>query len=142
MKLVVTIPYTIYGVPVDAQTRVSLAANQTRRLGYSTNPHRRRLVRQAEEQLRHDAAIATLYAMQGATERRPTRPFHDVTPIRVEILVSIKTARTRDADGCIAGLKIGFDAIAQALGVDDSRFQMGEVTFVKGDPETRLTLEA
>lgn len=143
MKLVVTLPYTIYGVPVDARTQVSLAANQTRRLGYSDNPHRRRLVRQAEEQLRRDAGWATLYSLQenesppGATQR----PFPG--RVRITLEVSLKDpSRRRDADGCWSGLKLALDGIAEALGVDDSRFQMGELTFVKGEePGTRITLE-
>jgi hypothetical protein len=144
MRLEVSLPYTIYAVPVDDRTLVSLAANQTRRLGYSDNPHRRRLVRKAETQLRRDAGWATLYSLQESTERPPgatQRPFPGRVAVTVE--VSLKDpGRRRDADGCWSGLKLALDGIAEALWVDDSVFDLGLVTFTKGEePETRITLE-
>ena len=58
-----------------------------------------------------------------------------VPPIsgRVNLAVTIhpKTANVIDRDNCVSALKSSFDGIAQALGVDDSAFNVPSLTFGK-----------
>lgn len=45
--------------------------------------------------------------------------------VTVEITFHPPNARRRDLDNCIASFKAGADAVADAIGVDDSRWRLG-----------------
>ena len=55
--------------------------------------------------------------------------------LRYGIVTRPKCRRNRDDDNTVAMLKASLDGIAQALGVDDSQFQLGSVT--EGEKSTR-----
>ena len=62
--------------------------------------------------------------------------------IRLSCTITCRTKARKDRDGALAGLKAAWDGIAQALGVDDSLFEFGDVMFEKGEPEqTRISAE-
>jgi crossover junction endodeoxyribonuclease RusA len=50
---------------------------------------------------------------------------------KVNLTFHTKTARRPDKDNCIAMMKSGLDGIADAIGIDDSRFDLGEPQFGK-----------
>tara|TARA_Y100000310_G_scaffold318365_1_gene372313 strand:- start:437 stop:694 length:258 start_codon:yes stop_codon:yes gene_type:complete len=84
--------------------------------------------------MRSDSFYLTRYAMrQGAVSKRP---------VTIDIICRMKIRRNRDRDNLIAGLKWAFDGIAQSLGLDDSHFQFGDVSFETGDvEETEITVQ-
>lgn len=54
---------------------------------------------------------------------------------KVKLTFHTKTKRRPDKDNCIAMMKAGLDGIADAIGIDDSRFDLAEPEFgtpVKG----------
>lgn len=80
----------------------------------------------AKKAYKADGYHATLEAMG---RNRPKFPESGEIPVRVRW--QPKARRNIDMDNCIASLKSGFDGIAEALGVNDSRFRL---TFEMGEP--------
>ena len=90
-----------------------------------------------------EALQATKHAMRASdVERRQAERDRVVVDadaeIRVASTIFVGVRRKRDGDNALAGLKSAFDGIAQALGVDDSRFIHEPVTFEAGPSETRI----
>lgn len=77
----------------------------------------------AKRLAKRDAAIATREAIAGRAVAYPVG-----VKIRYDIVTRPKCRRNRDDDNTVAMLKAALDGIAQALGVDDSQFQLGSVT--------------
>ena len=69
------------------------------------------------------AATATREAIAGRAVAYPVG-----VRLRYDIVTRPKCRRNRDDDNTVAMLKASLDGIAQALGVDDSQFQLGSVT--------------
>ena len=76
------------------------------------------------------AATATREAIAGRAVAYPVG-----VRLRYDIVTRPKCRRNRDDDNTVAMLKASLDGIAQALGVDDSQFQLGSVT--EGEKSTR-----
>lgn len=57
-----------------------------------------------------------------ALEAKGRRTFPETGPLRVEVTFYPPDLRRRDRDNMIGALKNGQDGVAQAIGVDDSRF--------------------
>jgi crossover junction endodeoxyribonuclease RusA len=68
------------------------------------------------------ARFATLEAKAGCGEGR----------LRLVVTIHPKTRHAIDVDNCISALKSSFDGVADALGVDDRRFDSPLVRF--GEP--------
>ena len=49
--------------------------------------------------------------------------------LRVELQFFPPNRRSRDIDNLVASMKAGIDGIADALGIDDSNFELGEPKF-------------
>ena len=118
-SVTVVLPYTPYAVPM---------AGRNSRLDMTPNARNRRRFPDtgARNQMRDDSYYLTRYTVpQGWADGSVT----------IDITCHTKVRRNRDRDGLISGLKWAFDGIAQALGVDDSTFQFGAITFETGPVE-------
>ena len=80
----------------------------------------------AKGEYKYIARILTLEAMQGR------KCYMTDGPIVVQLIFHPGSRRKYDQDNLIASLKSGLDGFAEALGIDDSRFQLqplhGEIT--------------
>ena len=122
----VVLPYTPYAVPM---------AGRNSRLDMTPNARNRRRFPDtgARNQMRDDSYYLTRYTVPQGWAAGGS--------VTLDITCHTKVRRNRDRDGLISGLKWAFDGIAQALGVDDSTFQFGTVTFEKGPvEETEITI--
>jgi hypothetical protein len=119
-SVTVTLPYTPYSVPM---------AGRNSRLDMTPNARNRRRFPDtgARDQMRSDAFYLTRHAMSHGWTASGS--------VTIDITCRTKVRRNRDRDNLLSGLKWGLDGIAQALGVDDSIFQFGTVTFEKGPIE-------
>ena len=137
--LEVDVPYTIYAVPVDRGRPVNLsgnsAAKNSRRSKWALILHTA-----ARRQCELDFYFATKECLQRTQWPQSTAigP-NNVVGIAPTIYRPIK--RGRDADNFWAGMKSALDGLANALGVDDSRFALMPITWEKGEDRTVLRIE-
>tara|TARA_R110002110_G_scaffold326768_2_gene538541 strand:+ start:456 stop:890 length:435 start_codon:yes stop_codon:yes gene_type:complete len=137
--LEVDVPYTIYAVPVDRGRPVNLsgnsAAKNSRRSKWALILHTA-----ARRQCELDFYFATKECLQ-----RPQWPqstaFDPSAVISIAPTVYRPIKRGRDADNFWAGMKSALDGVANALGVDDSRFALMPITWEKGEDRTVLRIE-
>ena len=134
----VSIPYTVYRVPVELRGRmytVNLTPNSSdRKLGYARNvAFRRILVSKAQQQCYDDAYIATRAA------EMPVLP-PDGGPLYLGIEVWTRTRALKDVDGLLSGAKHFFDGVASSLETNDARFRFNGVVFNKGEERTEITI--
>jgi crossover junction endodeoxyribonuclease RusA len=73
----------------------------------------------AAKKARSDALFLTLEAM---VRGKPL--FREAAPVYVHMRFCPPNARKHDIDGCLSANKAALDGIADALGVDDSRFSL------------------
>jgi hypothetical protein len=127
-SVTVVLPYTPYAVPM---------AGRNSRLDMTPNARNRRRFPDtgARDQMRDDMFYLTRYTVPQGWAAGGS--------VTIDITCRTKVRRNRDRDNLLSGLKWGLDGIARALGVDDSIFQFGAVTFEKGlVEETEITLRA
>lgn len=131
--LSISLPFTPYAVPVDWKHSANLTPNESRSSDYSNNKYRRWLNRKGEAILQNDVYLSVKAALSGKPLELPPG----------ELIVSIEMWHPRadlcDADNTLAGLKVGFDSLALALGVDDSRFSF-IIGIHKGKPRTVIAV--
>ena len=136
---IVDVPYTIYAVPVDRGRPVNLsgnsAAKNSRRSQWALILHTA-----ARRQCEMDFYFATKEYLQ-RTERGQSATIDPQAVVHVSPTVFRPVLRGRDADNFWAGMKSALDGVANALGVDDSRFALMPVTWTKGQDRTVLTIE-
>lgn len=83
-------------------------------------------VSRLKKKYRHDAEWATIAA------RGPGKFEHDGSEIPVRLIVRAKPkGPLPDKDNCIAALKVGLDAIAAQIGVNDRLFGAPTVEFAE-----------
>jgi hypothetical protein len=126
MSFKITLPYSPYRVPVDSRgTTISLGKNSQLRFG----KNHQRIVRQGKRQMIDDTLMlvrATLLE-NGLPEMR--------LPLFLDAVITTRTKQRKDDDGAIVALYPARDAIAEALGIDDSDIRSGTIRFETGTPE-------
>ena len=119
----ITLPYSIYRVPVgkDGRGTMDLSKNsQLRALGA-----RGYVIREAKRQMAQDTAWLMV----------PTAYPQMRTPLVMDAEITTRTRVRKDDDGVWVGLYPARDAVAAHLGINDAEIQTGRVTFVKGELE-------
>ena len=103
------------GAPID------LSKNSQLRFGRN----HQRIVRQGKRQMADDSTI--LMRISGWPEMK--------IPLIMDAVITTRTKQRKDDDGAIVGLYPARDAIAEALGIDDSDIRSGTIRFETGTPE-------
>lgn len=93
------------------------------------------------EAVRAAKAMAYYLTIHEMSQARNTWPWPTA---KLALTFTLPDNRRRDLDNLIAGCKAYFDGVADALGVDDSRFDIVRITRTveKGKGEVRLEIEA
>ena len=122
MSFKITLPYSPYRVPVDGSgATIDLSKNSQLRFGRN----HQRIVRQGKRQMADDSTI--LLRISGWPEMK--------IPLIMDAVITTRTKQRKDDDGAIVGLYAARDAIAEALGIDDSDIRSGTIRFETGTPE-------
>ena len=74
-----------------------------------------------------------------ATKSQMDQPYKDDGPIDLHVVFYPQTKRKRDLDNLIAAIKPGIDGLADALKINDNRFQY--LVAKLGDPEKPARVE-
>jgi hypothetical protein len=81
----------------------------------------------AAKKYRHDCYLGAM--------AEGVRPGMYSGPLTLHVAFHPQDKRARDQDNLVAAMKSGFDGLADALGIDDKLFRLGEISI--GTPKQR-----
>ena len=124
--LEIVLPYSYFRVwCVGTWEHHAVVVNLSKNSQLRTGDHHQALIRVAKRQMAAD--VTALMAAQSWPAM--------ACPLRLDARITRRTRARADDDGAWVGLYAARDAIALALGIDDSDIVTGAITWATGEPE-------